>query len=245
MPDDITIGRVPFDEALASIRSWLPMTDAQFQALSEKAKRDGFSFAESAQSTMSADVQAILQDAMTLPVGRVGFRDLINEVLGQYDTGVSATRADLIFETNIGRAFNDGKWRQYHRPELKRQTPYLGVDTAYDAVVRPNHFALDYRRIKTVFAIDDVLWTMMRPPFGFRCRCTLMSFTEEDVQRLGLTVGRGEDFYGKTETVEVPGGKAKTVQILPDTGWSLMGHEMKAVALILALSSLETCEHGH
>lgn len=235
--DASQIARVPFEEAIAAIRDWVPLSDADLHTLAEKARCNGCRLNLELVRGILADVRAILQDALTMPVGRQGFRSLVNEVLRPHGGALTPAQADLLFETYIGRAFNDGKWRQFHKPELKRLCEFLGVDTAADAFVRPNHFALDYRRVKTVFHRDDFLWSVMRPPFGSKCRCTLMSFAEEDLQRLGLTVGRGADWYGKAVTVTVPMGQPQVVKILPDAGYDLKETDAMLVAIVVALAT--------
>jgi hypothetical protein len=234
---DSQIARVPFEEAVVAIRDWEPLADVDLHTLAERARCNGCCLNVELVRGILADVRGILQDALTMPVGRQGFRSLVNEVLRPHGGALTPAQADLLFETYIGHAFNEGKWRQFHKPELKRVCEFLGVDTAADAFVRPNHFALDYRRTKTVFRIDDLLWSVMRPPFGFKCRCTLMSFAKEDLQRLGLTVGRGADWYGKEVTVTVPMGQPQVVKILPDAGYDLKQADAMLVAIVLALAT--------
>jgi tetratricopeptide (TPR) repeat protein len=109
-------------------------------------------------------------------------------------------------------------WRQYQNPVFASHYPYIGVSTAYDIRVRPNHFALDYRRIKTVFRHDDPIWSKMLPPFGKACRCSILAFAADELETRGLTVGHGEDWYGKEVEVEMPAlGQRVKVHVLPDS----------------------------
>lgn len=119
--------------------------------------------------------------------------------------------------TEMARAFAREKDRQYANPVLQKFRPYVGLVTAHDNRVRPNHFALDYRRIKTVFAHDDCLWTLMKEPLGRACRCTRLAFSEADLRKLGLQVGRGEDWCGREVEVTIPGSTTPVrTYILPD-----------------------------
>ena len=57
----------------------------------------------------------------------------------------------------------------------------------------------------------------MHEPLGKECRCSRMAFSQEEVNKRGLTIGRGEDWYGKEVEVLIPGsGKPVTTLVLPD-----------------------------
>jgi hypothetical protein len=96
-------------------------------------------------------------------------------------------------------------------PTIRSAYPFWGLDTAADVFTRPNHYALDWRRIKTVFPIEDMIWRMMSPPLGRKCRCSIRPFAWSDIQTYNLTIGSGEDWYGKIVELELPGPAGKTM----------------------------------
>jgi hypothetical protein len=222
MPDPTTIkfGEVPFTEAIRILREMVPMTDDQYRALEAIAQQKAFSFAGAYSESMATAVQNVLADVAS---GKVSIDQLLekaNAALDAFGESLTPFQAHTIFETSLSRVFNDGALRRYHStPGAPAAYPYFGIDTAFDSRVRPNHYALDWRRIKTVFPVTDMLLTQWPLPAGYRCRCARRFFSESQVTSLGLQVGSGEDWYGRTEAVAVPGGLAHVVQILPDPGF--------------------------
>jgi SPP1 gp7 family putative phage head morphogenesis protein len=239
MPDPATLrfGEVPFVEAIQALRDLVPMSDADFYALSEVARNRAISFTGAYADSEAAAVQKVIEGILdgSIPVG--SFAERANAALGAFGTELSAFQADTIFETMAARVFGQGKDAQYANPVFREKMPYVGWVSAHDVRVRPNHFALDYRRIKTVFRHDDPLWQQFHEPLGFRCRCTRLAFSEEQVASMGLTVGTGMDWYGKTVEVTLPGGVTRAAQVIPDAGFGSAGlaGRLRAIASALVL----------
>ncbi len=222
MPDLTTIkfGEVSFDEAIRALRDMVPMTDAEFGALDALAKQRAFSFADAYTDSMAKAVQNILADTVAGKIPTTEFMDRANAVLAEYGTSLTSFQAQTIFETSLSRVFNDGSLRRVmNNPLIQSAYPYFGIDTAADSRVRPNHYALDWRRIRTVFPITDMLLTAWPLPAGYRCRCARRFFSEAQVAEYGLTVGRGEEWYGRPVEVAVPGHGTQVVNVLPDSGF--------------------------
>ena len=135
------------------------------------------------------------------------------------------------------RGLQREKWLQMLDPDIATIYPYVGVDTAMDSRTRPNHFALDWRRIKTVFRVNDPNWIVCAPPFGEDCRCGVRVFMEEEVRTLNLAVGLLKDWLGRTEEVELPMGEKITARIVPDKNFKsglqalFTSEEMKTITL--------------
>jgi SPP1 gp7 family putative phage head morphogenesis protein len=144
-------------------------------------------------------------------------RDSFRKELQTAGIEMSRNSAELILHHRLSKLYADKTWRDYQNPEFRNRYPYLGLTTAHDSRVHPNHFALDVRRIKTVFPMDDMIWTVMRPPLGRTCRCSVLAYSDEDVSKRGWSVGRGEDWYGKQVEVELPDGRIFDTFILPDS----------------------------
>ncbi|MCX0332160.1 phage minor head protein, partial [Acinetobacter radioresistens] len=57
---------------------------------------------------------------------------------------------------------------------------YSAID---DSRVRPSHLALN----RIIRHIDDPFWLMYYPPWGFMCRCTVITLTEKQAEKYGIT----------------------------------------------------------
>lgn len=234
----IRIGDVPFTEAIDALRALLALSEEDLAALSEVAKQRAFTFTGAYSDSAAKALQQVLLDVLAGKVSRDQFRDTANQTLGAFGTDLTPFQADTIFETTLARVYGQGKDAQYRNPQFRLARPYVGLVTAHDNRVRHNHFALDYRRIRTVFRHDDMLWTVMHEPLGYRCRCTRLAFSDEQVRTLGLQIGRGEDWYGKPVEVTIPGGSTQVVNVLPDPGFgagSLTARALRHAAAIITL----------
>lgn len=96
-------------------------------------------------------------------------------------------RLDNIFRTNIQAAYSRGRWEQQTR--VRGSRPYLMYDAINDSRVRPAHGAMD----NTILKWDHPWWKIHYPPNGYRCRCTVISLTEAQAKKRGITELPPED----------------------------------------------------
>jgi hypothetical protein len=100
-------------------------------------------------------------------------------------------------------------------PEIRDAWPYAAIDSRFDARTEPHCIALDWRSSKTVFSIFDPIWMKMNPPHRGKCFCAVRFFSAADVASMGLSIGKGEDWYGREIEVNLPKvGTVKTF-VLP------------------------------
>ena len=86
-----------------------------------------------------------------------------------------------IYRTNMQMAYAHGRWTD--QVANKESKPYLMMVTINDSRTRPTHLALN----RIIRHIDDQFWTIYYPPWAFMCRCHVMSLTEKQAQKLGIT----------------------------------------------------------
>jgi hypothetical protein len=117
----------------------------------------------------------------------------------------------------LSRLLNDDAWaRVVNFPEIKAAYPYAAVDSKFDYQTKPICLALDWRISKTVFSVEDPIWAKMRPHHCRSCWCSMKFFSGADLEEFKLTLGRGEDWYGKEIEIQVPWAGAVKVLVLPD-----------------------------
>lgn len=86
-----------------------------------------------------------------------------------------------IYRTNMQMAYAHGRWTD--QVANKQSKPYLMMVTINDKRTRPTHLALN----RIIRHIDDPFWTIYYPPWAYMCRCHVMSLTEKQAKRLGIT----------------------------------------------------------
>lgn len=91
----------------------------------------------------------------------------------------SARRLETIYRTNMATAYAAGEWAQIE--EAAEDAPYLMYDAVDDNRTRPQHRAWD----GTVLPVTDDWWSTHRPPNGYRCRCSTVQLSYDDLRAMG------------------------------------------------------------
>ncbi len=103
------------------------------------------------------------------------------------DVKLPAHRLDNIFRTNMQVAYNRGRYQQ--QASVSSTRPYLMYDAINDSRTRPTHLLFD----NVVLDRNDPWWKTHYPPCGYRCRCTVISLTEKQAQKRGITASPPDD----------------------------------------------------
>lgn len=110
------------------------------------------------------------------------FKDFQKAVrAGGIDTNLPTYRLDNIFRTNVQAAYSRGRYGQQMKVVSTR--PYWMYDAINDSRTRPTHLALD----NTILRYDHPFWKTHYTPNGYRCRCTIISLTEAQAKKRGIT----------------------------------------------------------
>ena len=96
--------------------------------------------------------------------------------------------------------------------------PYLRYVATLDDRTRPDHRAWH----GTVLPVDHPFWQTHYPPNGWRCRYTVIQFSERQLRARGYEVSEGPPSgSGRTrEWVNTRTGEVQNVQIGIDPGWN-------------------------
>lgn len=158
-------------------RTWTDLWQQQHSA--------GFMIAGAQSDALLADFQSAIDDAIaggeTLASFRKRFDSIVEEHGWSYN-GSRNWRSQVIFDTNMRTAYSAGQWQQIQR--VKKERPYLRYVAVMDNRTRPEHAAWH----DTVLPADDPWWQTHFPPNGWRCRCSVQSLNERDLDRYGLQV---------------------------------------------------------
>lgn len=177
--------QLEFTEALRFLEGKKPVTKEEFEALSDAARAKAFTVsgytAAAVLEKFLKEMEAAVSEGSTLEQ----FRSSMNTFLERNGyAGVDPWNAGNIFRTNIQTAYNAGHYKRMSSPELKKARPYWKYLTAGDSKVRESHAQMEGR----VYRAEDPIWDVWYPPNGYKCRCTVISMTEEQVRRSGETV---------------------------------------------------------
>ncbi|MGN0710504.1 MAG: phage minor head protein [Anaerovoracaceae bacterium] len=163
----------------------LPLTPKSYKILSDKHKRGAFTVVQYTSAKIIAQFYNCLIDAIEEGSTMSEFREKMDSFLEDngYE-GVNPFYADNIFRTNIQTAYQVGHFEEMSKPEVKKKRPYWRYEAVGDERTRPSHLAMDGK----VFPADSKIWDTWYPPNGFRCRCTVVSLSENQVKQMGLKI---------------------------------------------------------
>jgi SPP1 gp7 family putative phage head morphogenesis protein len=170
-------------EALAYWRSKSPVSKAELEALSERAKDRAFAVAGLARRDQVAQIHGALTAALENGEPLSKFKKRISNIIEQKGwTGDRAWRVENIYRTNMQSAFMAGRYTQMKKASKTR--PYWRYIAVKDRRTRPSHAALNGK----VYPHDHDFWSMYYPPNGFRCRCSVQTLSQQQVDSRGIDV---------------------------------------------------------
>lgn len=203
--------KMRFEEAMRYFRGKNVVTRAQFDRLSAVAKQRAFTVAALTSDQMLATVHAELvrqigQGADIREFGKFFVERLKSAgvIKGGGLNKAEAAYVQNVFRTNTLGAYNAGRHARMSDPEVMKARPYWQIRTVHDSRRRAAHGRAD----NLVLRADDPFWSRAYPPFGFECRCRIVSLSEKQASGAVIVTG-------------------STINYLPDPGFtSGVGHLM-------------------
>ena len=206
---------LPMTEAVDFWQQKLQLSPSEFYALTDEAKVLAFAVSGIAKGDELTTVYNALNKGLT---EGISFEQWKQEAAAVFEsrgwTGQKAWRLDTIFRTNIQTAYNVGRYQQMQQVTATR--PYWRYSAVNDSRTRPAHRAMHGR----IFPQDHPIWNTWYPPNGFRCRCSVNSVSQDDLESNGWTV-ETKDPTGKLYEPTDPdtGVKMPARLLMPDTGF--------------------------
>lgn len=208
-------GSLPFDEALAFFRSkGIELSPGSWRDIWQAAHARAFTVAKVSAMDVLRDIRAALDDAVKEGTTLREFKKGLQETLerkgwlapkgeraivqmpdGTIRKRLTGWRLDTIFQTNLGSAYQTGRYKQME--EVKEARPFWQYMTVGDPSVRDEHAEHHGK----VYQADHPFWDTWYPPNGFNCRCYVKSLSGRQMEQRGL----------KEET--------RGTDTLPDEGW--------------------------
>ena len=208
--NEITLEPLSPQEAIDYFKDKIVLTPAQFYKLSRQAKVNAFTASEITSLDVLNDIFEELTKTIEEGTTMEEFRKSINERMEARGwTGLTPYRADTIFRQNVQTAYQVGRWKQISDPAVMSDRPYGVYSAVMDSHTRATHRAMHgvCRRL------DDPYWDTWYPPNGYRCRCSVRTLSQRQVDKGNVKVATGS-WQG---LVEAPGEPAR--QLVPDPGF--------------------------
>lgn len=199
-----------FKSAVIFLEKKRILPEKEYKALSEESRALAFTVSGYTRLEILQTFLDTLTKAAEEGTTKEQFRDDMNEFLKKngYE-GLNPWKSDTIFRTNMQTAFHAGHYKSMTDPMTKRLRPYWQYRTAGDSEVRKSHAAMEGK----VFRADDPVWDIWYPPNGFRCRCSVSSLTQSQVEKRGLRIESRIPYSVDYETGEI-------IPVRPDKGFS-------------------------
>lgn len=113
--------------------------------------------------------------------GKQEMVDPLTSELRQVQLG-SPRRLKTIFDVNLSTAYAAGHWKKI--ADNSADQPNLMYNAIDDGRARPLHRSWDGK----VFRWNDSFWQTHYPPNGWRCRCSVIALSDDDLVDMGLEV---------------------------------------------------------
>jgi len=182
-------------DAIKWFRERAVVTREVFDRLEASAKRRAFTVARMTNNLMLQRAKDELESQV-----RSGgqLRDFVKAVRERFETAgftpANPSHVETVYRTNVLNAYNSGRYAQATQPSVLRLRPYWQIRTVNDGPPRqrPTHQAVHL----WVLRADDGFWGNAYPPFGFNCRCRVVTLSEPEVKARSLRVRTGGEISG-------------------------------------------------
>ena len=189
----------PFAEALRAFLSKKVIPRRAFDRLRAEAKRRAFTVAGLARDDMLKAAHDELGKAIE---GGDDLRDFARSLRERMQsrgwTALAPSHVEVVFRNGVMGAYSSGRHAQMTQPAVLEARPFWQVMGVRDDRTRAAHRAAHGK----VLRADDDFWKRAPLPWGHNCRDRVVSRSQADLTRLGLSVTSGA-----------------SLKNLPDEGW--------------------------
>lgn len=191
--------KVPFGEAIQKFEERQIVSREVFDQLSAAAKQRAFTIAGLATEELLGDAHAELARQLKASDENSYFNESTGKWvykgpnIREFDkfakerletagwTPANPSHVETIFRTNVASAYSGGRVAEMTQPDVLAARPYWQIVAVGDSRSRPAH----KRAHNTILAADNPFWRTVFPPFGYNCRCRVVSRSKRWVDAHG------------------------------------------------------------
>lgn len=178
-----------FAEASKWFRKKLAVPNAEWNALSDKARQRAFSVGGVTQLELVQDVWTAIDNAVAKGTTFKDFQAEVGDKLTAAWGGADAFRLQTIFRTNVQSALNAGRYEQQNDPDVIALRPYL----KFSAILDGRTTQVCSSSSGTILPADHPWWALHQPPLHYNCRSTAISLTTDQMKDLGGVTDKPSD----------------------------------------------------
>lgn len=202
LPPSLNFVDRPLQDAIGWFRGLGVVTRSVFDRLETAAKRRAFTVSGMLNNLMLQKTK----DELESQVKEGGqLRDFQKFAKTRLETAgftpANPSHVETVYRTNVLNAYNSGRHAQATQPHILRVRPYWQIRTVNDGP--PRQRASHQNVHLWVLKADDSFWSNAYPPFGFNCRCRVVTLSEPELQAKKLRVRSGGE-----------------INLLPDAGFT-------------------------
>ena len=178
----------PFQEAIDYFKDKVPFPTQRGQKVPEGFHDHAFTVTGLTKGSLLEDTKWLIERAMEDGQGLDDFTRQFNRLIGRKGWQPGDRRIQTIFDTNIRRSYSAGRREQMLDPDIADRRPgrmwiHRTPEKEEGGTPRPHHKALH----RKVFRNTETFWDKAFAPCGFGCRCTVMTLSEKQMERMGVT----------------------------------------------------------
>ena len=184
----------PLKDAIGWFKGLSIVTRSVFDRLDASAKRRSFTVSGMLNNNMLQKAK----DELETQVREGGqLRDFKKSMTNRMELAgfvpANPSHVETIYRTNVLNAYNSGRHAQATQPHIARVRPYWQIRTVNDGP--PRQRASHQKVHMWTLRANDSFWKSAYPPFGFNCRCRVVTLSEPEVQARKLTIHSGGEIH--------------------------------------------------
>jgi SPP1 gp7 family putative phage head morphogenesis protein len=196
---DTKLTGLPFESAVKLFEERRILPKEHFDQLSAAAKRKAFTVAGLAQEELLQEAHGELARQIRESREKTFYDEATGKWvykgpnLREFDkfaktrlesagwTPANPSHVETVFRTNIMGAYSSGRIVETTQPDVVAARPYWEIRGVNDSRQRKTHFKAQ----GTILSADNPFWRRAYPPFGYNCRCRVISRSKAWVDKHG------------------------------------------------------------
>ena len=173
--------------SIKAIETAVSLSPESYYSLSAEARRRSFSITANLKTATIEKVRSLLTETMKGKQSRTDFESVVRREL----PGVlSPDHLEQVFRNNVNGAYSDGAETALRDRAVVDAFPFRAYYSIRDDRARPEHRRMERLGLNgsNVYAANDPVWAMFRPPWDWNCRCGFTPLTIKQAARKGVLV---------------------------------------------------------